>query len=360
MPKANDIIKQLYAVLPQLTDLFTDEISITSLTRSGTTVTAVTASVHGLNSGDFVNILGAFSPIEISSLTRDGDIATAITNQSHDLTQGFTETVEIDGADQTDYNGTKTLFAVDSRTQFAFEVSGSPITPATGAIFLLENFSEGYNGRHEITVLDTTSFTYEITQTPLSPAQGTIIMRKGVRVSGGVNIERIIDSYTKQNANDLWAFVVLGNTVASKNRATLSDATSTPFARGEDTRQRVIDNFAIFTIIPTRDEISGLEARDLAEDILPILLKSVGGVKFSSGLCSGDAFITIFDSHNTFLYQGSYYVHQFNFQIVKDITTDDLVEPDFNVAFRDISIQYLDFTDDGDEVIMTSEIELDN
>jgi head-tail adaptor len=69
-------------------------ISVTSITRSGSTATLTASGVHGMNSGEYARIANA---------------------------------------NQTDYNG-QVAATVTSTTAFTYTVSGSPDTPATGTI----------------------------------------------------------------------------------------------------------------------------------------------------------------------------------------------------------------------------------
>ena len=98
MIKASTIIAQLQAVLPTQTALFTNaDISISSLTRSGATVTATTSTAHGLSTGNYVTILNAKTPITVSTLTSvsntgitaTGSIDTVVTANDHDFNERF-------------------------------------------------------------------------------------------------------------------------------------------------------------------------------------------------------------------------------------------------------------------------------
>jgi hypothetical protein len=106
--KIKDIVNQLKAVLPRNTDDFTTNLQITSLIRLGSVVTATTTSAHKLTTGKLALVDGALIPILIDSLTQTDGIATAITNTKHLLFKGI-ETVDIDGADQVEYNGAKNI-----------------------------------------------------------------------------------------------------------------------------------------------------------------------------------------------------------------------------------------------------------
>lgn len=69
--------------------------------------------------------------IDISSITRNSQIATA-SSTAHGLVYGSYVTVS--GATQSEYNVSETGVIVIDANTFAFPVSGSPITPATGTI----------------------------------------------------------------------------------------------------------------------------------------------------------------------------------------------------------------------------------
>lgn len=77
--------------------------------------------------------------IGISTLTRSGLTATATTASNHNLATGVS--VTISGASQTEYNITATITVI-SNTQFTYTISGSPATPATGTI--LAGFATAY------------------------------------------------------------------------------------------------------------------------------------------------------------------------------------------------------------------------
>lgn len=74
------------------------------------------------------------------TITRVGTIATATTSSNHNLATGLS--VVIAGASQSEYNKTATITVI-SETQFTYEVSGSPTTPATGTITATSTFGSG-------------------------------------------------------------------------------------------------------------------------------------------------------------------------------------------------------------------------
>ena len=126
-----DIITQLKSVLPKYTDDFTTNLSVTSLVRSGTTVTAETSVDHNLTASDNILITDAKTPVLIDSITRNGNYASVITNTKHSLVNGD-KTTEISGADQSDYNGTKTLkWTPEIFSIASISISGTTATVTT-------------------------------------------------------------------------------------------------------------------------------------------------------------------------------------------------------------------------------------
>lgn len=75
--------------------------------------------------------------ISITSLTRSGTTATAITATPHGLGTGMS--ITISGAVETDYNGIFTIIATGLST-FTYQVDNSPTTPATGTILLTGDY----------------------------------------------------------------------------------------------------------------------------------------------------------------------------------------------------------------------------
>lgn len=357
--KSTDIVSQLVNFLPQYTNLFSDDISITSLTRSGITVTAITSTAHGLSTGSWIYITGAITPVTISSLTRINNIATAVTASNHDLTLGYQETVTISGATQIEYNGEHTLTDVQNRRTFSYSLTGTPVTPATGSPKIYFNLPYGYNGLHQITVIDTTTFTYQIESEPESPAVGAIVCRKNIRISDCITLERAIESYTKQGTNKLWAFIMIGAHSANKDRRENTDATYI-YNMGVDYRQFVIQPFTIYVFVPSITSISGTDQRNLMEDLAQYLFKSVLRFNITNPFDDQTNFGSIFTGHGMTDYNTAFYVHEFNFEIQYYLSYNDTIDPTDNVAFRDIRLKFSSYLQQNAGIIMDTNVDLDN
>lgn len=430
MAKASEIINQLVTYLPLYSSLFSTNVNLAPLTRSGSTVTGqtiavavssitrasttatvTTATAHGLTTGDivtiagatpsayngdfsvtatsstvftyaiagspvtpatgtitvspphglstnnYINIKGAEAPVVISALTQTGNVATAVTATDHDLTEGYQSTVFIAGAEQAEYNGTKTLLTVPNRRTFTFEISGDPVSPATTLDVLLayDAKERGYNGRYQITKVNASKFNYATTGAPYSPCIGSPVAQSGIRITGAVSADRAAAAYTAQNPDKYWAFVVLGDTTISKDRHILSDASAVVGA-GSSLQQLEIQGFSVFVFAPATTEIAARATRDQMEDVRISLYKSLLTKRFGSELSSVQTMGVTAAGHQFLDYNTAYYVHQFNFTITQYITYDDAFNPDENVAFRDV---YLTLNNSPDEPA-TAEVDLDD
>ena len=148
---------------PPVSTLFT----ISSLVTSGITVTATTSGNHGYRTGDTVTISGADQSsyngdfvvtvlsatsftyelvteigqtISVTSLTRSSTTATAVTSSAHGFSNG--QTVAISGASPNGYNGNKVVTVVNATT-FTYTVSSALTTPATGSIEVFSSPATG-------------------------------------------------------------------------------------------------------------------------------------------------------------------------------------------------------------------------
>jgi len=358
--KAADVVQQLALKLPQHTDKFTTNVNVSSLTQSGGTATATTATAHGLTVGKQVNITGAKVPLAVSSLTRSGTVGTLVTASAHDLTEGVSTTVEITGAIEAEFNGTFTVLTVPNRTTVTFTMADAGATIATGTPLLLgaTNYLNQYNGLHEVlTVPDTTSFTFSVASTVGSPAYGTIEARTLPRVTAVVSEEIILQAYTKQGPSELWAFVVLGDVTANRSRQTETDAVQDT-QRGQYFRAQLIQPLTVYVVVPSALENAARSARDLCEELLQPITQSILFKRFNTYLTVSQRGPLQFVGHGFAAYSRAFYLHAYEFQQLADLTFADTAGFDDDVAFRDLSLSLV--PEQGTQVtVMTAGINLD-
>lgn len=339
--RASDIVNQLAALLPTFVDDFTDQISVVSLDRAGTTVTAVTASAHGLAVGQQINMTGAQTPIVIDSITRNGMAATLVTATDHDMTENAGFNVQIDGANESEFNGTFTLLDVPNRRTIVFQVPDSGPVTATGSPLLLNGskVTDTYNGIREVTTVpDATTFTYEVNDSTLfTPAAGTIVAKITPRISASVNFERLLDAYTRQPPDKAWLFVVIGDGLANKNRNIDTDSTDN-IQNGNYFNQRIIQSVQLFVMLPTSNQIAGRNARDRCEELLKPICNCVLGARFPS-LVENNNNPLMLNAHGFQAYNSAFYVHQYAFEATLQLGPSDIFVPQEDVAFRDICLE---------------------
>lgn len=361
--KALELVSQLALLLPQLTDRLTDDVPVLSLTRAGTVVTALCAAPHGLKVGSAVVITGAVVPITISSFTRSGTVGTIVTASDHDLTSAIAPTVQTSGAVEAEFNGTFTVLGIDNRRTIRVSMADAGPVTASGSPILRGGESQlrQYNSAYAVIEVPTaTSFRFVNAVASLPNPVGTIIARAKPRIAAVVEPQRALAAYTEKGLNQHWLFAVLEDVVASKDREISSDAVSN-LQRGNFFRQQLIQPFTLYLFIPSDAEIGGRIARDEAEDLFRPICRSVVNSKLDSGLRVGRQGTVQFVSHGTFAYNTAVYVHAYAFQQVVDLTFEDTVGPDLDVAFREIVLtQFPDLEGGTGLANLVSNIDLDD
>ena len=364
--KASELVLQLAKNLPRFTDLFTVNADLISLTMSGTTVTGTTSAPHAFTTGRSINITGATTPILIDTFTRVGNIGTIITLAKHDFTFGTRalsgegqDNVITQGANESEFNGSFVITGIPDRNNIVVEMDDSGATTATGSPQAdnANSVLNTYNGIFSITSTPTpTTFTYELPDNPdLLPAAGTPLARSDPRISSAITLERIIEAYTEKPNDELWGFIVLADTFASKNRDIKSDATDN-IQRTEFFRQQIQQQVSFFVVIPSTNTIAGRQSRDQAEELLKPVCQSMLMFTPDSLVSTGKLNPLQFISHGFSAYNSAFYIHQYVFELSIDLSFGDTIGFDEDVAFRDIDLSQ--GVDVGTGVINT-EINLD-
>lgn len=339
--RSADVVNRLATVLPFKTDQFTRTIPVLTVVKSLSEdiVTVTCQNQHGLAVGRHVAIVGAKVPIAITSLTRVGTVGTMVLATKHDMTPRTHKSVVISGANQANFNGTFTTLQYVNATTITFTMVNSGATSATGAV--LENGESAlrqYDNAYAVTeVLSLNIFRVAFTVPSLPNPIGAIEVRADARVTALATTERMVASYTEKAAGEVWAFVVLGDAVASKDRRIDADSTAN-FPRSTEYRQQVVHGFTVYVAVPTSETLGGRQARDLCEDLFRPVCQSLLSAEFDSGLFAGKQGRVVFISHGTFSYDGATYWHAYEFQLVADIYFEDTVGPDLDVAFRQIDL----------------------
>lgn len=341
MPKIEDIVKQLQAVLPKKTDKFNDRFSVTQVTiPAAGQLQFVVGAAHKLSAGDLFNVHGIRMKNPLSAVSFSNGIITFTTSIDHDLTEGWHETVRLEGLTGLD-DGDYELDTVPSKTTFTIK---SDAEPTLNSGVLLEDRIDGANGQFQVSaVVNSTTIKAiapENAFSAFSLVDGESIISTKPRISGISSVERIEKAYTQQNNNEFWAFVVTDGSQASYDRDTNSDATVRR-EKADLLRYEMREDFHVYVVCPAEEYKSG---RFLSDEMLAIraaLCKALCGVAFDSGFSTEpDRFLTIFQSDGLQNYVGAYYIHRFTFETVFNFNVDDACDPADTRAFRRFEVDY--------------------
>jgi hypothetical protein len=362
--KAEDVILRLQARLPLYTDKFTQNSSVSSMSRSGTTVTVQTATDHNLAVGGAAFIDGVRTPISIALMVRSGTTGALSTLTPHDITckdgRPSQPTVIISGANEPEFNGEFEILEVVSEVIIRFSMEDSGPTSSSGTRILEngERFDKQYNGLYAVSAVNsTTEFEYEISDSTLEqPVFDGAEVRANPRVSGAATPQRALDAYTAQGTDELWGFVVLEPAVANKSRQQRNDSQDN-IQKSNRFRQQMIEPLTFYVFFPTSESIAARQQSDDARDIFRPVCQSILFDDFDSGLYVGAQNPLQFVSHSFFEYNTAFYIHGYSFEMTSDLSFEDTVGYADDCAF-----DHIDFSANpdnvGTETISTDDINL--
>ena len=355
--RLNDIASQLKLLLTSYTDLFSSDITVSSITSDGSTIT-VTAPSHGLATGNGIVLTGVAKETAISSVSKDGLVFTFGTATNHDLTMNWYRNprdastlnqVEFSGFTNSNWNTVQELVDVSNRQTFLVRQPTEPLPTLNSNEKLLE-ILPAINKAFAITVIDTNTFTFTGSVTAGTYVGGKVstIPRVYVATTGQDAWERI---GSPQSTDNYMLFVLppVSGVSTSKDRSTLSDAVSTKTS-GSDLRLRILDGFSLLVVAPTENQnAAGLAIDVCRHDLRAVFYSCLLGAKFTTGLSTSE-FKLIPINDDVVSYDRSKLIYQYNFQLPIDTTALDAVPPADTSAFRDI-----DFTLQVENAEMTTE-----
>ncbi len=353
--RPSDIVNQLRVLLPIYTELFSDQLAVYSIVVDSGIATVTTTTEHNLIDGDAVTIANVSQRTPIDLVTKNGNIATLRTSVPHDLTEGHQESITFSGFTDDEWNSSFALSTVPSRKYFT--IKNTLLAPTlNGNEVLHENRIDGVNGQYSVMVTSPTTFTIVTDANEGTYVDGTV--SGSVRVAVGATVERCQAQYEEMSANQFWGFIVPQDVNVSKDRSTYSDAVAS-MPTGTDIRLRMLDQFTFYVFVPTDEQVAAEDALDICRhDLLLPITRSLFGAKFSSGLSAKTDFRVIITGHGLFGYNEAYYIHEYNFEAVYDLTDGDTVPNMATRAFRDIN--YIQRHGSDDTVDLLANINLDD
>jgi len=359
--RLNDVANQLRLLIPQYTSLFSDYISVSSISVTSGVATITTSTAHGLTTGKSVIMNGVGRKTPISAVSQDGLIFSFTTGVDHDITTNWYSDpsdrstlgkIRLGGFTVSGWNGLQTLKSAVNRRTFSFQSAlTSPVL--NGGEYVLEVEAGGMTGAFPVTVTGASSFTIS-GAFPNGVYTGGLIS-KNPRIAVAIDGLDVWSRIQTPLQPDQFAMFVLPTpVVTSKDRSELSDAVSGR-TQGSDFRLKVISGFSLLIIAPTNNQLSAGRAIDICRyDLRPVIYKSICGAVFDTGM-SEDAKYKVIPIDDAVLnYEKAILVYSYEFQVPFDLTVDDTVPPARTSAFRDISYEL----EEGDG--MSAEINLDD
>lgn len=348
-----DVCTQLAKIIPTATDGFSNSLAITSIVPTANIALVTTPSPHGLSDGAIVSIIGAQAPVQIDTGTflRTLTTATFKTLQDQDLTLSERDksfggkTIDISGANESEFNGTFQLLKVVNRRELIIAVADSGSTTISGSP-IVDNANGGiFNGVFPIFNATASTFEYTLPISYPLPAEVTNAkVQISIRIASVLDITQYISEvYTKRALTKDQLIVQLGDVTQSKNRNEESDADDSSTGQYSYT-PTLIQPFAIYILQNVTDQVSASLARDKVEnEYVPAIFKAVMLAKFDTGFTYSQHRAT-FVSHGVFAYseetQGerkALYAHEVAFQQLANLDKDkDTAGADDTVAMRDV------------------------
>lgn len=343
----SQIISHIQRNIWRFTDAFSVELTVNSQSViDARTIQIVTDSAHGLAAGKSIICKNGLIENAITAVDAVGDNLEFTTAYIHDLTNTDGPLDEVNlllsGFTDSSLNDSFNIQTITAENKFQIINPLAGLPTLTGSELLLENRPLGVTGLFEIvSVIDAVTFNVEIPDYfPDIPLTGVreIEVVKGFRVAGVESPERADQIYTEQNASDMWLFLVMGDTEASKDRHTLSDAVMDSTYQ-DDMRQKFLQNFDTHVYIPTSTELSGIKAQELAYgEIFNSILYTMFGTLFEDEN-SRQNLLTVSQGHGPGLYNTAYYTHIYSWQQPTQITFDVGIQGKVfeDVAFRELN-----------------------
>jgi len=315
----NQITNRLRQVLCNFTNDFSDVVNITSLVKNNTLVTA-TATNHGLSDNDYITIKGAKRRVNIQSITFSAGVATIKLAESHNLFIEIDTKITIAGCSVAGYNGEKIIKSLPDF--YSIEIYSNNFGNASdGYITLNDNIY--YNGYKQITKINNDSFSYPVLNSIANNTiDGNITFSKASRIQHVATSERA-EEFFKNNTNQKWMFVLLGDERVEENGATL---TTDSLSTNQTFYFKTLLEFSIFVAIPTDNSKFASAEADLARSYLKPMLKSIANYRFTSILTQDKYQPCLYIGNATDAYNIASYLHRFDFAITGEIIDNDGVD----------------------------------
>jgi len=339
----NNIYNHLLTWIPQVTDLFTDEVTPSSaqiLAGSPQTL-QITSTSHGFTAGQTIQVIDTLIDNRITAVNLVSGLLQLTTSKPHDLTTGYTATML--GFTDSQYNGEFEVINVPTSTTFELNIETLPVL--SGNELLRENWSYGLNQPLVIDSVTTNTINILLTGLPefdeLQIPQIKYIT--GYRFGIVEDVKRLQEVYTENPPNDLWLYLIMEDYVISKDRNLVNDLNRADTIQTQ-AMIKAAGTFSIVVIIPTTNDIAARTAVQLAyNELYDLFLGYTAGASFIDGIKYTCSLIT----HGSIAYNRAYYGHAYTFEQPIEYDFQDTFRTNGSItrAFRRIDISFAESQD---------------
>ena len=329
--KASVIVEALTNSISKYTTKFSSEISsIESMEAHNDGYIYVTTSEkHGLNSGNAIIVNGALRKTPLASI---GD-GLLITKVPHDLTTNYQKEITVIGT--SNYDGTYSIVNIPDKYSCEFDQL-TVEEPESNTGYLLEKVDYSFNGEFVIEVIDDYNFKYENKYNVQGEAGGNPQIYTKPMIAAIAMPEDLSKIYNDQTTESRVVGYVHVEPIESDKDRFINVDTNYVNNDGLDYRQRLINRFTIYVVVPTEDDYTAAQAKDDMVDLSVAIFKCLLRKRLPSPYSQGYYSNVTFVEHGSVDYLGAYYVHSFTFECITDLTIRDVWTDEPNVAFRTI------------------------
>jgi len=350
----SDIVKHLKTYLPIFTDKFTELLTVTAASITAGNILNVTSTAHGKSPGQSIVISNGTVRNSLTASSLGTGTVTFTTGTDHDLikpSQPLDDQILTLAGFGNVWDGEHDIIDIPNRRNFTVNLPSGEVAapPVDGSQYLIESLTFGVQTINTVPTVDT--FTVDLSASPVLPI-GTVDNLKvisGFRIAAAADFNRAQAAYSKQNTGEAYLFVIMTDTDVSKDRHTFNDGVA-GLTRQDEMLLRLLQSFSTSVFIPTTEDLSGVDAQDLAYgSLFSALIRALFGYEPDG---SQIRYLNVPSGHGPGEYNSAYYVHVYDWQLPDVINYEDsfLEQPD--VAFRDIAQTLKLFSDNEAEMIV--------
>lgn len=330
--KASAIVQVLSENIGRYTTKFSSDLSsiISMEARDDGFIYVETASPHGLDTGNAIIVNGALRKTPIASIGE----GLVITQIPHDLTTGYQKEITIEGT--TYYDGVYSIINIPDKYSCSFDEIEVIDETERNTGYMLENVAYSFNGEFVVEVIDDCHFKYENKYNVVGTAGGNPKIFTKPMIAAIAMPTDLAEIYNDESTESRVVGYVHVEPVESDKDRFISADTNYVNNDGLDYRQRLINRFSLYVVVPTQETYTAAQAKDDMVDLSVAIFKCLLRKRLPSPYGMGYYSNVTFVEHGSVDYLGAYYVHVFTFECITDLTTDDVWSDDPHVAFRTI------------------------